>query len=50
MKRIFEMHKKWIEDEAYRKEYDALKAEFASTSVFSIAKQHTHDKQKKETT
>ena len=50
MKRIFEMHKKWMEDEAYRKEYDALEVEFASASVISIAKQCAPGRQKDETT
>lgn len=49
MKRIFEMHKKWMEDEAYRKEYDALEVEFASASVTSDAKQRTHGRQRKKT-
>ena len=29
MKKISTMHKNWMKDKAYRKEYDALEAEFA---------------------
>jgi hypothetical protein len=50
MKRIFEMHQKWMEDEAYREEYDALEVEHASASVISNAKQRTRGGQKKEIT
>ena len=49
MKRIFEMHKKWMENEVYQKEYDALEVEFASASVISIAKKYAPSGQKKET-
>jgi len=48
MKKISSLHKKWIEDEAYRKEYDALETEFASASL--VATQRPHGKQKKATT
>ncbi len=38
MKKISSLHKKWIEDAAYRKECDALEVEFASASVNSDVK------------
>ncbi len=49
MNKISSLHKKWIEDEAYRKEYDALETEFASAPPVSIAKQRTRGKHKKKT-
>ena len=38
MKRISSMHKNWMKDEAYRKEYDALEAEFALASAMIAAR------------
>jgi len=32
MKKIRDLHKKWMKNPEYRKEYDALEGEFASTA------------------
>ena len=39
MKKISTTHKNWMKDEAYRKEYDALEAEFA-VALPIAAKRH----------
>lgn len=38
MKKISNMHKNWMKDQAYRKEYDALEAEFALASAMIAAR------------
>jgi transcriptional regulator with XRE-family HTH domain len=38
MKKISSLHKNWMKDEAYRKEYDALEAEFALASAMISAR------------
>ena len=38
MKKISSMHKNWMKDEAYRKEYDALEVEFALASAMIAAR------------
>lgn len=38
MKKISSMHKNWMKDKAYRKEYDALEAEFALASAMIAAR------------
>jgi hypothetical protein len=48
MKRILEMHKKWMEEGTYRKEYGVLEAEFTAAPVISDPKQRTVGKQIKQ--
>jgi transcriptional regulator with XRE-family HTH domain len=38
MTRISDLHKKWLKDPAYRKEYDALEEEFALASALIEAR------------
>ncbi len=38
MKKISSLHKSWMKDDVYRKEYDALEAEFALASAMISAR------------
>jgi transcriptional regulator with XRE-family HTH domain len=38
MKKISSLHKKWLKDPAYRKEYEALEEEFALASAMIAAR------------